>query len=118
MYKDIGDSSLEIYIYVRHFTPIFMKIPEEITNIIKQIGIRNLSFSEKRKLLHWYEQLSKDKHILLTEEEEEATQKKIFSYIEQSIKGEPVAKNIEFPFWLKRLLSCYLVVPAFQQLLD
>lgn len=92
-----------------------MKIPAEITTIITQIGVRNLTFSEKRKLVDWYQQLNRDSNIQLTEEESTITEKKIFSAIEESIAGESKLniKSDVFCSWLKRLLPCWLLAQNF-----
>jgi len=63
-----------------------MKIPVEIVAILNKIGRQDLSFSEKRKLLHWYQQLNTNSDSQLTKGEEAITEEKIFSHIQNEIE--------------------------------
>ncbi|SEL44675.1 hypothetical protein [Parapedobacter koreensis] len=67
-----------------------MEIPTEIANIVADCGTRNLTFSEKRKLLLWYQQeMYSGIEIGLLAEKEKETGDRIFRKIMDYINRHP-----------------------------
>lgn len=60
-------------------------LPDEIAVIIRKIGVTDLSVSEKRKLLHWYNRSASIPAPQFTAAEAFAIEERIFNYIQCKI---------------------------------